>query len=49
MRVSREDKAAFMTDRIESFFRSLADTMAEAKLLRFGILEISGKPACQLK
>ena len=44
MRVSREDKAAFMTARMESFFRSLADTMAEAKLLRFGILEISGKP-----
>jgi CelD/BcsL family acetyltransferase involved in cellulose biosynthesis len=44
MRVSREDKAAFMTARMESFFRSLAETMAEAKLLRFGILEISGKP-----
>jgi len=44
MRVSREDKAAFMTARMESFFRSLADTMAEAKLLRFGILEISEKP-----
>lgn len=44
MRVSREDKAVFMTARMESFFRSLAETMAEAKLLRFGILEISGKP-----
>jgi CelD/BcsL family acetyltransferase involved in cellulose biosynthesis len=44
MRVSRKDKAAFMTARMESFFRSLAETMAEAKLLRFGILEISGKP-----
>jgi CelD/BcsL family acetyltransferase involved in cellulose biosynthesis len=44
MRVSREDKAAFMTAQMESFFRSLADTMAEAKLLRFGILEISAKP-----
>ena len=33
-----------MTARMESFFRSLAETMAEAKLLRFGILEISGKP-----
>ena len=44
MRVSREDKAAFMTARMESFFRALADTMAEAKLLRFGILEISTKP-----
>jgi CelD/BcsL family acetyltransferase involved in cellulose biosynthesis len=44
MRVSRKDKAAFMTARMESFFRSLAETMAEAKLLRFSILEISGKP-----
>lgn len=44
MRVSREDKAAFMTARMESFFRSLAETMAKAKLLTFGILEISGKP-----
>jgi len=44
LRKSREDKAAFMTAQMESFFRSLADTMSEAKLLRFGILEISGKP-----
>ncbi len=44
LRKSREDKAAFMTAKMESFFRSLADTMAEARLLRFGILEISGKP-----
>jgi len=44
LRKSREDKAAFMTARMESFFRAIADTMAEAKLLRFGILEISGKP-----
>jgi CelD/BcsL family acetyltransferase involved in cellulose biosynthesis len=44
LRKSRKDKAAFMTAKMESFFRALADTMAEAKLLRFGILEISGKP-----
>jgi CelD/BcsL family acetyltransferase involved in cellulose biosynthesis len=44
LRKSREDKAAFMTASMESFFRLLADTLAEAKLLRFGILEISGKP-----
>jgi CelD/BcsL family acetyltransferase involved in cellulose biosynthesis len=29
---------------MESFFRSIAQTMAEAQLLRFGILEISAKP-----
>ena len=44
LRVSRDDKAAFMTARMESFFRAIADTMAEAKLLRFGVLEISAKP-----
>jgi CelD/BcsL family acetyltransferase involved in cellulose biosynthesis len=44
LRKSRKDKAAFMNAGMESFFRSLADTMAEAKLLRFGILEISKRP-----
>ena len=44
MRVSREDKAAFLTPQMESFFRALAQTMAEAKMLRFGVLEISAKP-----
>ena len=44
MRVSRKDKAAFLTPNMESFFRALAQTMAEARMLRFGILEISKKP-----
>jgi CelD/BcsL family acetyltransferase involved in cellulose biosynthesis len=44
MRVSREDKAAFLTPEMESFFRALAQTMAEAGMLRFGVLEISRKP-----
>jgi len=44
LRKSREDKAAFMTAKMESFFRALAETMAEAKLLRFSVLEISRKP-----
>jgi CelD/BcsL family acetyltransferase involved in cellulose biosynthesis len=38
--LSREEKAEFMTPRRESFFRSLAGAMAEAKLLRFGVLEL---------
>lgn len=37
---SRTDKAAFMTARMESFFRSMASAMAQAGLLRFGILEL---------
>jgi CelD/BcsL family acetyltransferase involved in cellulose biosynthesis len=44
MRVSRKDKVAFMTPQMESFFRALAQTMAEARMLRLGILEISAKP-----
>ena len=44
MRVSRKDKAAFLTPRMESFFRAVAHTMADAGMLRFGVLEISSKP-----
>ena len=44
MRASREDKAAFLTPQMESFFTAIAQTMEEAKMLRFGILEISKKP-----
>jgi CelD/BcsL family acetyltransferase involved in cellulose biosynthesis len=44
MRVSRKDKAAFLTPQMESFFRALAQTMSEAGMLRFGVLEISAKP-----
>ena len=38
--LSGEEKANFMTARMESFFRSLAEAMAEIKLLRFGALEL---------
>lgn len=41
---SMEDKANFMTAQMELFFRSLADTMAEAGLLRIGILELDTLP-----
>lgn len=44
MRVSREDKAAFLTPQMESFFRTLAQTMSQAGMLRFGVLEISAEP-----
>ncbi len=43
--LSREDKARFMTPQMESFFRSLAKTMAEIGLLRFGTIEIDTQPA----
>jgi CelD/BcsL family acetyltransferase involved in cellulose biosynthesis len=44
LRQSRPDKAAFMTAQMESFFRALAEAMAEAGMLRLGILEISALP-----
>ena len=45
---SREEKTNFMTPRMESFFRSLADTMAEAGLLRLGILELDTLPTAMI-
>ena len=39
---SREDKAAFMTDEMEAFFRSLSRSLAEAGIIRYGVLETAG-------
>ncbi|MBA7640755.1 hypothetical protein ES703_48426 [subsurface metagenome] len=46
--LSREEKANFMTARMESFFRSLAEAMAEIGLLRFGILELDALPVAMI-
>ena len=43
--LSRQEKADFMTARMESFFRSLAKAMTEIGLLRLGILEVDRLPA----
>jgi CelD/BcsL family acetyltransferase involved in cellulose biosynthesis len=43
-RESRQDKAIFLTNRIESFFGSLVKAMARSGLLRFGILELNTSP-----
>ena len=43
-RESRDDKAIFLTNRIESFFRSLVKATARSGLLRFGILELNASP-----
>jgi len=45
---SRPDKAAFLTAQMESFFRSLADNMAEVGLLRLGILELDTQPTAMV-
>ena len=45
---SRSDKATFLTSQREYFFRLLADTMAEAGLLRLGILELDSIPTATI-
>ncbi len=40
---SREDKARFLTDHMESFFRSLIEEMAALGILTFGMLKIDGR------
>jgi CelD/BcsL family acetyltransferase involved in cellulose biosynthesis len=45
---SRQDKANFMTEKMESFFRLLADTMTQIGLLRLGVLELDGKPLAEI-
>jgi len=46
--LSREEKADFMTAQMETFFRSLAEAMADIKLLRYGILEVKSQPAAMI-
>jgi CelD/BcsL family acetyltransferase involved in cellulose biosynthesis len=45
---SRTDKATFMTAEMEGFFRSMADTIFEAGLLRLSILELDDIPVAAL-
>ncbi|MFC1949366.1 GNAT family N-acetyltransferase [Chloroflexota bacterium] len=45
---SRPDKADFLTGQMESFFRSLADAMAKAGLLRLGVLELDSMPTAMI-
>ncbi len=42
---SRPDKEVFLTDRRVRFFRSLAEAMAEAGLLKLSFLELDAEPA----
>jgi len=43
--LSRSEKANFMDNKMEAFFRSLARAMADIGLLRFGVLQVNGVPA----
>ncbi len=42
--LSQEEKANFMTPRMESFFRSMSQAMAEIGLLRFGMIKLDTQP-----
>ena len=43
-KMSSNEKSAFMTNQMRSFFHSLAISMAEAKILKFYILELDASP-----
>jgi CelD/BcsL family acetyltransferase involved in cellulose biosynthesis len=45
---SRQDKAAFMTEKMRSFFLALADAMARTGLLKLGVLELDGLPLAEI-
>ena len=45
---SREDKATFMTEQMETFFKSVTTAMAEDGLLRAGILELDTTPVAAI-
>ncbi len=45
---SRQDKAEFMTERMKSFFSLLAESMAEAGLLKLGVLELDSVPLAEI-
>ncbi|HEY32946.1 MAG TPA: GNAT family N-acetyltransferase [Dehalococcoidia bacterium] len=45
---SRDDKATFMTEEMEKFFRSMADVIFDAGLLRLSVLELDNKPVAAL-
>jgi len=42
--MSSNEKAAFMTDQMISFFQALASAMAKSKILKLYILELNGAP-----
>jgi CelD/BcsL family acetyltransferase involved in cellulose biosynthesis len=45
---SRQDKADFMTEKMKSFFLTLAAAMAETGLLRLGVLELDARPLAEI-
>jgi len=44
----KEDKAQFMSEQMETYFRSLAQAMAKIGILRFGVMEVGKEPAAMI-
>ena len=44
----KEEKARFMSNNMETYFRSLAEAMAKIGILRFGILEVGKEAAAMI-
>lgn len=45
---SREDKATFLTSRMENYFRTLVEAIAQAGLLRMGVVNLDSKIASMI-
>jgi CelD/BcsL family acetyltransferase involved in cellulose biosynthesis len=45
---SREDKAAFLTEQMKSYFNLLVDKLTEINLLKLGVLELDSKPIAEI-
>ena len=45
---SHQDKAAFLTEQMKSYFRLLVSTMTEIGLFKLGILELDKKPVAEI-
>lgn len=45
MKLSRPEKAAFLTERMSVFFRTLAEALAEVSVLKLFFLDLDDKPA----
>ena len=45
---SRQDKAAFLTEQMQQYFKSLVEAMSASGLLRLGVLELDKKPLAEI-
>jgi CelD/BcsL family acetyltransferase involved in cellulose biosynthesis len=45
---SREDKAAFLTDKMKLYFRAIVQAMSDTGILRLGVLELDKKPVAEI-